>query len=155
MRARAAAASALAALALVAACGGSGGQAGGSPSGSPQATSTSTHDRMDQPVPTPSGFPSDLPVYPGARLTAAAPFTSSGLVTFGMEWETLDGVDKVHAFYASKLNQGDWTISFSGTTAAGFNAVFSRKSNSRVIGTVGADGSSGVTKISLSLVMPG
>jgi len=110
---------------------------------------------MAQPVPTPAGFPSDVPVYPGSRLTAGANFVSSGESTFGMEWETLDSIDKVHTFYATKLNQGDWTISFTGATTTNFTAVFSRKSNSRETGIVGADGISGVTKISLSLVLPG
>jgi hypothetical protein len=108
---------------------------------------------MDPAFPTPAGFPGDVPVYPGARLTAGASFGSGGETTWGMEWETLDGVDKVHAFYASKLNQGGWTISFSGGTTTAFSAVFSR-TGSRETGVVAADGSSGVTKISLSLVVP-
>lgn len=148
-----AAGAALVAAAALMGCSGLGGQASASPSSG--APPTVTHDRMDQPVATPGAFPRDVPVYPGARLTAAAPFASSGQVTFGMEWETLDAVDKVHAFYLTRLNQGDWTISFSGATGTSFNAVFSRKSNSKVVGTVGADGSSGITKISLSLVTSG
>ena len=130
-----------------------GGQA--SASSSPAPSQATTHDRMAQPVPTPDGFPTDVPVYPGARLTAGANFHSSGESTFGMEWETLDSIDKVHTFYATKLNQGDWTISFTGATATNFTAVFSRKSNSRETGIVGADGVTGITKISLSLVLPG
>ncbi len=103
----------------------------------------------------PADFPSDVPVYTGARLTAAAKFPSSGLTTWGMEWETRDTIDKVHTFYASKLSQGDWTIQFSGPTGpSAFSASFTRKSNAKVIGLLGADGSSGVTKISLSIVNP-
>ncbi|HKV88245.1 MAG TPA: hypothetical protein VJT78_09640 [Candidatus Dormibacteraeota bacterium] len=137
------------------ACGSSGGgQAAASPSAS-AVVSTNPHDKLAAPAATPAGFPGDVPVYPGARLTAGAAFSGGGQTTFGMEWETLDSVDKVHTFYATKLNQGDWTISFSGTTASSFNAVFSRKSNSKVVGTIGADGSSGVSKISLSLVSSG
>ena len=55
----------------------------------------------------PPGFPSDLPIYPKARLTAGASFVSSGQVSWGMEWETLDSVAKVQAFYTDKLNQGE------------------------------------------------
>ena len=106
--------------------------------------------KLDPAVPMPSGFPADLPVYPGARLTAAATFSSSGQTTWGMEWETLDGVDKVQAFYSSKLSQGDWNIQFSGASNGSFSATFKRKSNSSSTGILGADGSSGVTKISLS-----
>ncbi len=99
----------------------------------------------------PAGFPPDVPIYTGARLTAGASFAASGVTTWGMEWETLDSVDKVQAFYAGKLSQGDWTIQFSGNANGSFSAIFSRKSNSKVTGIVGADGSSGVTKITLSL----
>jgi hypothetical protein len=68
-----------------------------------------------------------------------------------MEWETLDGIDKVQAFYSSKLSQGDWNIQFSGTANGSFSAIFNRKSNTNFAGSLGADASSGVTKISLSL----
>ena len=99
----------------------------------------------------PSGFPSDVPIYAGARLTAAATFAANGQTTWGMEWETLDSVDKVQAFYSAKLSQGDWNLGFSGTANGSFSAIFNRKSNSKFAGILGADGSSGVTKISLSL----
>jgi hypothetical protein len=99
----------------------------------------------------PAGFPPDVPIYTGARLTAGAAFAANGQTTWGMEWETLDTVDKVQAFYASKLSQGDWTIQISGVANGVFSGTFSRKSNSKFAGILGADGSSGVTKISLSL----
>jgi hypothetical protein len=106
---------------------------------------------LDAAVPTPAAFPADVPVYPGARLTAGAAFSANGVTTWGMEWETLDSVDRVKTFYTSKLGQGDWTIQFSGGANATFSATFSRKSNSKFAGILGADGSSGVTKISMSL----
>ena len=64
-------------------------------------------DKMDPEVPMPPGFPSDVPIYTGARLTAAAPFTSNQQTAFGMEWETLDRIDKVQAFYKTKFSAGD------------------------------------------------
>jgi hypothetical protein len=106
---------------------------------------------LDAAVPTPAAFPADVPVYPGARLTAGAAFSANGVTTWGVEWETPDPVDKVKAFYTSKLGQGDWTIQFSGGANGTFSATFSRKSNSKFAGILGADGSSGVTKISMSL----
>jgi hypothetical protein len=111
-------------------------------------------DRLDPAVPTPAAFPADVPVYPGARLTSGAAFTSSGQVAFGMEWQTLDPVDKVQAFYKTKFSQGDWQIVFNGSANQAFSANYSRKSNQRVNGMLGADGSSGITRITLSLVMP-
>ncbi len=109
---------------------------------------------VDPAVTTPSGFPADVPVYPGARLTAAASFTSSGQVAWGMEWQTLDSFDKVQAFYQSKFSQGDWQITVKASANQAFSATYSRKSNSKVGGLVGADGSSGITRITMSLVVP-
>jgi hypothetical protein len=100
----------------------------------------------------PGGFPSDVPIYPGARLTAGASFSSSGQTTWGMEWETLDSVDKVQAFYTSKFAQGDWTIKIKATSDGSFSATYARKSNSKDGGLVGAGSANGVTTITLSLI---
>ena len=97
----------------------------------------------------PAGFPADIPIYTGARLTAGAAFSANGQTAWGMEWETLDTVDKVQAFYTSKLAQGDWSIKVTAAAAGGFSATFGRKSSSKVTGVLGAVGSSGVTNISL------
>jgi len=130
-----------------------GGTASPSPgaSGSPLA---SPSGRLDAQVPMPAGFPTDVPIYTGARLTAGASFASSGQVAWGMEWQTLDSVAKVQAFYAKQLDQGDWTISWRTNTPTSFTATFTRKSNSHVAGTLAGDSSSGVTKILMSLVSP-
>jgi hypothetical protein len=141
-------------LATAPACGGSPSTAGSSPKASSSAKSSpspSGSSKLDPEVAMPKGFPADVPIYPGARLTAAATFAANGQTTWGMEWETLDGIDKVQAFYSSKLSQGDWNMQFSGTSNGAFSAIFSRKSSSNFAGILGADASSGVTKISLSL----
>jgi hypothetical protein len=109
---------------------------------------------LDAQVAMPAGFPSDVPVYAKARLTAGAKFSSNGQVSWGMEWQTLDSVGKVQAFYADKMNQGDWTISFTNKATSTFSANFVRKSNSSVQGTVGAGTGSGITRISLTLLAP-
>jgi hypothetical protein len=140
------------ALGAVAACGGSSNTASSSRvSSSAKASPSAGSSKLDPEVAMPTGFPADVPIYPGARLTAAASFTASGQTTWGMEWETLDSIDKVQAFFSSKLSQGDWTTQFSGTAKGSFSAIFSRKSNAKFAGILGADGSSGLTKISLSL----
>lgn len=139
-------------LGIGAACGGSSGTASGARLASPSAKAfPTTASKLDPEVQMLVGFPSDVPIYPGARLTAGAQFSANGQTAWGMEWETLDSVAKVQAFYASKLSQGDWNVQFSGTANGSFSAVFNRKSNNSVTGILGADGSSGVTKISLSL----
>lgn len=138
-----------------AACSAPGTKAQASPSSSPVPSALALPSgRLDAQVPMPPAFPSDVPIYPGARLTAGASFTSTGEMTWGMEWETLDSLQKVHDFYASKLGSGDWTITFTASSATAFAATFASKGNSGIKGVVGADGSSGVTKISMSLVSP-
>ena len=102
----------------------------------------------------PPSFPSDVPVYPNARLTAGASFNSSGQVTWGMEWETLDAPAKVQAFYQKQLNLGDWKLAVDNTTSPGttFAGAFARKSNSRDTGTIAVNADSGVTMIALSFL---
>jgi len=148
----------VAALALLIACGGGGGTT---------ASSTRTHlgtaepsplarpnGQLDAEVAVPSGFPGDVPVYTKARLTAGAIFKSSGQVSWGMEWQTLDSVGRVQAFYADKLNQGDWSITFTNKATSTFSATFTRKSNSSVQGTLAGGTGSGITRISMTLVVP-
>jgi len=122
-----------------------------SPTGTPLAKASG---QLDAEVPMPPNFPTDMPVYPHARLTAGATFTSSGQVAWGMEWETLDGVDKVQSFYTTKLGQGDWTLKVSATSNGAFAATVSRKSNSHVEGSLAVVSDNGVTKILLSLISP-
>lgn len=146
---------------LLAACNLPGGKAAATPSGSPSGTPLSPPSgRLDAEVAMPPNFPSDVPIYTGARLTAAASFNGqNGEVTWGMEWESLDDAAKVKQFYTTKLNQGDWTTNTSGpspspSASGAFTTGFTRKSNVHFAGTLGIDGSSGVTKISMSLVSP-
>ena len=141
----------IAALAAGTACGG--GSTANTASGPRQASgpTPSAAAKLDPAVSPPSGFPADVPLYPGARLTAAASFSGTGQTTWGMNWETADSVAKVQAFYSSKLSQGDWNIQFSGSANNSFSAIFKRRSSSNFAGILGADASSGVTKISLSL----
>jgi hypothetical protein len=148
---------AAAAVALVIACG------GGEMTASSSRTTVRTAEpsplarpngQLDAEVPVPSGFPVDFPVYTKARLTVGATFKSTGQVSWGMEWQTLDSVARVQAFYAARLSQGDWSISFTNKAASTFSATFARKSNPGVQGTLGAGTGSGITRISMTLVSP-
>jgi hypothetical protein len=140
----------LAALAT-AACGGNPASSDSSSNGSPRASTGTSAGKLDPAVAMPSSFPSAIPIYPGARLTTQSSFSSNAQTTWGMTWETLDSADKVQAFYAAQLNQGDWTITFSGSTNGAYSSSFTRKSNSKVVGILGVDVTSGVTKISMAL----
>jgi hypothetical protein len=97
----------------------------------------------------PNGFPSDFPVYRGARLVRANQVTANGQTTWGMEWESLDDLAAVQTFYMSKLNQGDWTLSFGGAANGGYSAIFTRKSNAKDGGLLTVEPESGVTHIRL------
>ena len=151
--------SALAAVALVLAiaCGGGGTTASGSRSSvgtSEPSPLARPSGQLDAQVAMPAGFPDDVPVYSKARLTAGVTFKSSGQVSWGMEWQTLDSVAKVQAFYADRMSNGDWTITFTNKANNNFSATFSRKSNANVQGNLGAGTASGITRISMSLVSP-
>ncbi len=138
------------ALAILVAAG-CGGTTSTSSRSTPSAKS-SPGGKLDPAVAMPAGFPSNFPIYPGARLTQAGNFTSNGKTTWALEWETLDTVDKVQAFYADKLNKDPWTISFSGSSNGQYSAVFAPKKNSNAGGILGVSSTFGVTKISLALV---
>ena len=142
---------------MVAACGGSAGDTAIVQSPVPTAEQTPLarpSGHLDAQVPLPSGFPGDVPVYTKARLTAGAAFRSGGQVSWGMEWQTLDTVDQVRAFYAQRLSQGDWNIAFATAPSGTFTATFTRKSNAQVQGTLSSNRANGVTKISMSLASP-
>jgi hypothetical protein len=121
-----------------------------SSSGSASSSSASpANSNLDPAVAMPNGFPSDFPMYPAARLTLANHVTSNGQTTWGMEWETVDNLAPVQNFYMSKLNQGDWTLSFGGASNGGYSAIFTRKSNSKDAGLLTVEPESGVTHIRL------
>jgi hypothetical protein len=113
--------------------------------------------QLDPAVATPSGFPSNVPVYGGARLTTGGASSNGGTTIYGMVWETTDSQSQVVAYYQSQLAQGDWTL-VSLTSANGLYAgEFTSKSNSKVVGTMSitTDPGTGVTKVTVSLVNAG
>jgi hypothetical protein len=103
----------------------------------------------------PANFPSEFPIYPKARLTAGAAFASSGQVTWGMEWETLDGLSAVESFYQRQLSTGDWTIQVIDNTPDHWTAAVGRKSDSSIQGALTVNLDARVVRILLSLVYPG
>jgi hypothetical protein len=141
---------AVALLLVAAACGGDGGSSTTpSAGGSPLAQASG---RIGAEAAIPPAFPADVPIYPKARLTAAAGFPSTAPTSWGMEWQTLDAVAKVQAYYTDNMSKGDWSLSVTGNAAGDFRATFGRKSTRGVLGTLEVTGSSGVTKILMSLV---
>lgn len=60
----------------------------------------------------PDNFPKDFPLYPGAKVVSAMSGNESGKSNeFWLTMSTGDSVDKVAAFYKTKLASGKWTIS--------------------------------------------
>jgi len=106
--------------------------------------------KLDPAVAMPSGFPSDFPIYPGARLTQASQLTNNGQSTWGMQWETLDGVDAVQRFYVKRLNSGDWNITYNGSSGGNFSAIFNRRSNQKDAGILAVELEADVTRITLA-----
>lgn len=152
---------ALAALVLAAGCShipglGSGSAASPSPAqvganGQPLAKPAGV---LDAEVAMPAGFPTDVPIYPKARLTAGASFTSSGQIAWGLEWESTDTADKVWAFYQKQLNTGDWTFHETTHENMLMGASIARRSNPNVKGTLAVNNDSSVTTVALSLMTP-
>ena len=140
---------------LVAACAGSTATSTASPVGTAEPSPVAKRSgQLDAQVPMPTGFPGDVPVYTKARLTAGAAFRSDGQVSWGMEWQTLDTVEQVRVFYAQRLSQGDWSITFGTAPSGTFTATFTRRSNAQVQGILSSSRANGVTKISMSLAAP-
>ncbi len=125
---------------------------GTTPTPSLAATSSpasTANGHLDPAVAMPNGFPSDFPIYPGARLTHASQVTANGQTSWGMEWETLDSVAAVQSFYSRRLNQGDWTLSYGSSGNGGYSAIFTRKSNPKDAGLLTVELESRVTHIRL------
>ena len=126
---------------------------GANASASAAPNTSSGSGQLDPEVSMPANFPSDFPIYPGARPTQQATLASNGNPTFEVTLETLDSVDKVQAFYTAQLKQGDWTISFEASSTGTYGATFTRKSNSKYSGLLSVDGTKkqGVTVIGVVL----
>ena len=118
-------------------------------------TATPGSGKLDPAVAMPSGFPPDFPIYPGARLTQASQITNNGQTTWGMQWETLDGVEAVQGFYVKHLNSGDWTITYNGSSGSAFSAIFNRRSNQKDAGILAVELELDVTRITLAFGVHG
>jgi anaerobic selenocysteine-containing dehydrogenase len=123
-------------------------QAAATPPGTPLARATGP---LHAEVAMPSGFPSDVPVYPKARLTAGAQFVSSGEVAYGMEWETTDATSNVWAFYDKEFTTADWTLNVTSTTNGVYQGTIGRRTNSNEKGVLAVNNDNAITVIALSL----
>jgi hypothetical protein len=110
--------------------------------------------QLDPGVSLPSNFPSDFPVYPGARTTTQqATTTSGGITSWVVTWETLDSLNMVQSYYSAQLKQNDWTVTLETSSSGDYSATFARKSNSNLGGLLIVNNTDkpGVTTIALVL----
>ena len=105
---------------------------------------------LDPAVDLPADFPSDLPVYPGARPVLVTTSTVGG-TSWEVKWQTFDSLDRVKAFYSAQLNLGGWIVSSEDNTPASYTATFHRVNNSSYAGLLAVDTTSkqGVTTVSV------
>ena len=104
----------------------------------------------------PSNFPSDFPIYPGTRLTLATlnpGVPVSGKSTWGMVWETFDGVDEVHSYYTAGLREAGWVVVLAGRARGSYAVIFNSGSNSNSGGMLNLVDNAGVTSIGLALTV--
>jgi hypothetical protein len=153
----------LSVVALVA-CGGSP-VASTSTSGQSPATNNSSNNngtpsnsspsgaQLDPGVSLPSNFPSDFPIYPGARTTTEQATTTSSTTSWVVTWETLDGLDMVQSYYSAQLKQNDWTVTLETSSSGDYSATFARKSNANAGGLLIVNNTDkpGVTTMALVL----
>ena len=95
----------------------------------------------DQP---PSDFPSDFPIYSGAKYNGGVSTTEEGISGFYATWQTGDSTDKVLAFYNDAFDNGAWKKT--ATVNSGSDGAFisvERKDDASKVGfvTVSNDGS--------------
>jgi len=62
----------------------------------------------------PDGWPSDYPVYSGAKVQGSTRSTAEGITGTSVIWETGDSVQKVTDFYTEAFKSGKWKSSSNG-----------------------------------------
>lgn len=58
----------------------------------------------------PNGFPTDFPIYPGAKITTSWKTEEEGAQGYSLVLETSDSLEKVTSFYNSELTKTAWNI---------------------------------------------
>jgi hypothetical protein len=117
------------------------------------ASSKSSTAQLDPAVSVPSSFPTDFPVYSGARPTEEVVLAANGSTSWEVTWETLDSLLKVQSFYSTQLKQGDWTVSFEGTSSGQYSATFTRQSNTNYGGLITVENTSKPGIVTISVVL--
>lgn len=98
----------------------------------------------------PDGFPSDFPIYGGAKVTSGYKGSQGGQEGFVVVWETGDDVQKVTDFYKEKLSSGSWTTSGE-FTSNGSTSLTVTNPAAKLAGALSIGEADGKTSISVFL----
>jgi hypothetical protein len=96
----------------------------------------------------PDNFPSDFPIYPGAKLASSWTASSDDTDGLSLIWKTDDSVSKVGNYYESELKDAGWTLSFTAETEDSTTFAFEKDD---VSGFIGITVEESKTVISLTL----
>ena len=91
----------------------------------------------------PSDFPSDIPVFPDSKLSAAMSAGDHGSMVM---FDSIESPESVHAFYAKRLPDEGWAIESDAKFGKGQVMAISKDDRKA---TVSVSAASGTTKISL------
>jgi hypothetical protein len=96
----------------------------------------------------PDGFPSDIPIYEGAKIVGNVKTSEGGKTNFAVTLDTNDDPSKVLEFYKGELENNGYKISSATEMGAG-NAVLSFEKNGKGVGGVTISVAEGKTHIML------
>lgn len=82
----------------------------------------------------PDNFPSDIPIYPDAKLASSWVASGDGTDGLSLIWETDDSVSKVSNYYENELENAGWTLSFTSETEGSTTYAFEKNDMSGFIG---------------------
>lgn len=99
-------------------------------------------------VKVPDDFPTDMPLYPGSKVTAATSASTLGSMSVGLT--TADAMDKVGAYYAANMPAQGWAETSTYATGTGQTQLY-QKDNRTATVTVTSDGQ-GLTAVMLGVV---
>ncbi len=94
----------------------------------------------------PSGFPSDFPVYKGAKVQGSVTGSQGGITGTVVTWTSGDSVDKVAEFYTQQFKDGPWKSSTTGTANEG-SYWMAESPDGKQVGYVMVTGDNGETSI--------
>lgn len=88
----------------------------------------------------PEGFPSDFPVYPGAKVASSFTTNTEGKDGMSVVWETGDSAEKVSAFYKTSLVSNGWKVTATFEQDGALTSTFEKEDWGGFMGVTSAEG---------------